>query len=228
MCFPLKKNSAFTLIEMLVVLAVLIILAMFIVFGMNYARDQVGVTKCLSNLRQVHAALMLYVQDNNGMMPGPLTGAMTPYFKLSNKGVPTANQMAGYLAPYLDVPMPVMPGDGAFNYYLSCPAHLASMSAAERKSPNIIRSYGIPLATSDYPFGYTAGGTPSAEPKNYHAYVTTHSASRTWMMRDDDQALHPGNTQFNLEPNHKTGRNYLYFDGSARFLTFEGERTQGQ
>lgn len=217
----IKQSSAFTLIEMLVVIAILSILAMLAVYGINQARESAGVTQCMSNLRQVHLALMSYVEDHNGMLPGPLTGAMTPYFKLNNKGEPTGNQLAGYLAPYLDVPMPSAAGEGAFNYYMSCPAHLATMTPAERQSTQITRSYGIPLAGLDYPFGYTQGGTPSAEPKQFLAYVSQRSPSATWMLRDDDQLLHPGNAQFSKEPIHKKGRNHLYFDGSVRFQAIQ-------
>lgn len=210
----IKQPSAFTLVEMLVVIAILSILAMLAVNGVNQARESAGVTQCMSNLRQVHAALMGYVQDHNGMLPGPLTGAMTPHFKLNNKGEVTKNQLAGYLAPYLEVPMPAGAGEDAFNYYLSCPAHLATMTPAERKSSAIVRSYGIPLGAYDYPFGYTQGGTGTqADPK----HISQVNPATTWMLRDDDQILHPGNAQFSKEPIHKKGRNHLYFDGSVRF-----------
>ena len=112
--------------------------------------------------------------------------------------------------------MPTKAGEDAFNYYLSCPVHLATMTPAERKSPTIERSYGIPLGAFDYPFGYTQGATGSqSNPK----HISQVNPATTWMLRDDDQMLHPGNTQFSKEPIHKRGRNHLYFDGSVQFLS---------
>jgi prepilin-type processing-associated H-X9-DG protein len=55
----------FTLVEVLVVLSVLIILAgiLFPVFAT--ARDQTRKSVCASNLRDIHLALEMYVQDND-------------------------------------------------------------------------------------------------------------------------------------------------------------------
>jgi len=103
---PGKSLRAFTLVEMLAVIVILAILAVLVMFGAGRVKVQIGVVKCVANLRQVHAALMQYAGDHDGLLPGPLTSTMTPYFKMNNQGEPTSNQLSGYLAPYLDVAVP--------------------------------------------------------------------------------------------------------------------------
>lgn len=219
MRLPPKFTSAFTLIEMLVSIAILAILTVLIFLGVERARTQMGITKCMSNLRQVHTALMLYSQDHGGMLPGPLTSTMTPFFKMSAAGRPTSNQLSGYLAPYLNVPIPE-PGQGEFNDYLACPAFLATLSASERRNPQIARSYGIPLGASGYPFGYTQSASPSKtkEPKNFHTYTIEFNPTETWLLRDIDGENTTSGNEVPPTPPHERGRNHLYADGSVRFL----------
>ncbi len=216
-----KSSTGFTLIEMLVSIAILVVLVAIIFLGMGYARQQMGITKCMSNFRQIYTALMSYTQDHNGMMPGPLTSTMTPYFKMSNKGEPTSNQLSGYLAPYLNVTLPE-PGQEGFNHYLSCPAFLETLTPAERVDPQIKRTLGIANADAlGCPFGYAQSATPTTtrEPKNFHTYTAKFPPSETWMMRDIDAENVPTPSVLIPEPIHKRGRNFLFADGSVRFLT---------
>lgn len=62
-------KKGFTLIELLVVIAIIAILAgiMFPVFGS--AREKARQTKCMSNLKQIGTAVMLYVDDAHETYP---------------------------------------------------------------------------------------------------------------------------------------------------------------
>ena len=67
-CFAIEK--AFTLIELLVVVAITSILMSLLLPSLRNARESARSIVCMSNLKQIHAALGTYAADNNGLFPG--------------------------------------------------------------------------------------------------------------------------------------------------------------
>jgi prepilin-type N-terminal cleavage/methylation domain-containing protein/prepilin-type processing-associated H-X9-DG protein len=60
---PVSRRKAFTLIELLVVIAIIAILAAILFPVFAQARDKARSAACLSNMKQVGNALMMYMQD---------------------------------------------------------------------------------------------------------------------------------------------------------------------
>lgn len=100
--FQRKKRAGFTLIELMIVIAIIAILAAILVPNFLKARAQGQLTACKSNCKNIATALEMYASDNSGRYP--LDGQFAPSLTGGNylKTIPTCPSVGSdtYGGPY--------------------------------------------------------------------------------------------------------------------------------
>jgi prepilin-type N-terminal cleavage/methylation domain-containing protein len=66
----MRRRRAFTLVELLVVIGIIAVLIAILLPALSKARRQAQLTACMSNQKQLVAAMLMYCNDNRGGFPG--------------------------------------------------------------------------------------------------------------------------------------------------------------
>ncbi|MEX1045102.1 MAG: DUF1559 domain-containing protein [Chthoniobacterales bacterium] len=110
------RLDAFTLVELLVVLAIVAVLAALATPAIGNAIERGRATKCVNNLRQIGVAFQQYAADNDYRFPAIETEPPSLPDDVENKG--TALQVLG---PY-----------GVTQETLTCPSDVASLRNVDK------------------------------------------------------------------------------------------------
>jgi type II secretory pathway pseudopilin PulG len=126
----MRKGTAFTLVELLVVIGIIAVLIAFLLPALNRARRQAQQVACQSNMRQIGIAWFTFATNNNGHLPASQTalGPSTDSWKgdwLGHAYTATGAPINGDTAAYFDT---IPQGGTLYNYLgrsgavLRCPA----------------------------------------------------------------------------------------------------------
>lgn len=95
--FFIHKSRMFTLIELLITIAIIAILAGMLLPGLSAARTAAGRTSCSGNMKQVFSGIAMYNLDNDDYMPSfvgtygyhGISWQISTYLKVSGPGMVT-------------------------------------------------------------------------------------------------------------------------------------------
>jgi len=79
-----STRSGFTLVELMIVIAIIAMLAAILFPAFSEAREASRRTSCSSNLKQIGIAFNMYCQDNDGLVPNRTTNSSTLVTTMAN------------------------------------------------------------------------------------------------------------------------------------------------
>jgi prepilin-type N-terminal cleavage/methylation domain-containing protein/prepilin-type processing-associated H-X9-DG protein len=227
-----RRAHGFTLIEMLVVIAMVVLLAVLLFPCGCPSRPVARAASCLSNLKQIGLALSMYTQDYDGVLPwNPAPGGLpasswAPAFRPSDCAAQPTTSFVVMLEPYVRHPevfrCPGYPGYDATRH----------LSYAKSLGPAHANQIG-------YGFNELLIGSP-CRPRTLASL--RHDAKEIALIADAEQPWASTTDHWmkvNGEwarywawepakpPRHQHGQNFAFADGHARFLQPEREAGSG-
>ncbi len=143
-----KKTSGFTLIELMIVIAIIAILAAILIPNFIRARAQSQLSACESNEKNMATSLEMYSTDNQGNYPGPAgaTTAMNAAWLTANLGI-----------QYMRAPA-VCPANQAFYSYNAAALPINNYTILQGAA-GATAAHGVIIgANTTYPQYYARGG----------------------------------------------------------------------
>lgn len=220
---PLPTEAAFTLIELLTVIAIIGILASIIIPTVGAVRAKARAITCVSNMRQIGASISAYAAANNDKLPGPVYRPQGTTISSDINGIKEEN-LAGFLAPYMGESAPPPGSSNARQTKVfRCPVW-----DRVRESNTAITA---PFQANVYFFGTPESSTiPYIAPKHLsrlqNPSITAALFETDW--EDGTGETIGKHTRFSHAPVHQTYRNYLFFDGSVRSIKLAEQDNQQQ
>ncbi|RRJ97376.1 prepilin-type N-terminal cleavage/methylation domain-containing protein [Opitutaceae bacterium TAV4] len=229
-----NRRTAFTLIELLTVIAIIGILAGILIPVVGTVRAKADASVCIGRMRQTGVAIAAYMVDFRDRLPGPFAGyRAVPWY--AKGGIAEMQTMAALLHPYVSSPEPTQSGKRIFPEVFQCPAVNKRPDPSKTISDNreiITRLINMEVrldgdsnpATS--PWG-DRNLTPVTDPITYAQLGGSVSLTRTWALRECALGYANGNLgtaaghAYNRHLPHGKHFNILWFDWHVSRLDTE-------
>ncbi|MCC5845495.1 MAG: prepilin-type N-terminal cleavage/methylation domain-containing protein [Verrucomicrobia bacterium] len=205
---PACRRAAFTLIEMLVVIAILALLAVLMIPAVNRGLETARNTKCMNNLRTLSQAGLMYASEHGGRL---IAAETKPH------GQPATFWMEN-LAPYIGSEEL---NDSQRRRYLPCPK-VGFTRWNWGYGMNIRPLY--PANDRQLLDRFNQNGSRHGYTKAFYIYEIAHPDQRLYLVDSLEWQISgiPGHHGFLPFGRHERERvNASFFDGSARSLNYE-------
>ncbi len=220
----IPRKAGFTLIELLVVIAIIAILAAILFPVFASARESARRTSCLSNVKQIGSAMMMYQQDYDELTPSVYVAysPTTAYMDVTTLIQPYLKNRQALFCPDRDESL-CLPSDGTPTSAGSdkpCIGYGYNWGPTQnfyygRYSGGLLDQYEYDATTNSA----RAVGKPLSDliaPASVFAFGDTHDSTWYTICLDQITALYTGKTNGGLQ--HGGRFNMMYMDGHAKSL----------
>lgn len=206
-----RYRAGFTLIELLVVIAIIAIIAAILFPVFAQAREAARKTACLSNLRQIGTATLMYAQDYDDQMIGTDLGDDPEYFwgdmiepYMKNRQIlncPSESKRTQFSAPIFGFPQGISL-EWSYNYAVNDIRDESGTRLGAAHQP--LAAFTKPAETLLIVDGWPESSEPAEDEER-------HEMRWVWGHRDAaHNPLHDGN------PLHHSAFNFVACDGHAK------------
>jgi len=208
---PLKRASGFTLMEVLIVIAILSVLAAILIPVFLSARERARQSVCAGNLGQLYKVVALYSEDNDGFRPMYAVGASG--YQVNGKEVDIPDQSAELvqsLQPYAhSTEIWFCPDDPLRGNPYGIPGVLKRHPATSYDSSNVFRVH--------------RSGPPTPLP----LLPTRLSATQVYLFEDDIMPYMSETPDDTYLYTHSRRFNIVFCDGHVRSMSPHDDDCQG-
>lgn len=207
---PFRRNAGggFSLVELLSAIAVLVVLAAIVIGVLMGAKRSADTVICQNNMRSIGLAIVLYVNDHDGYVPGPVSGGQKLGYSTSRAS--DRYHLPRLVGTYLGLPDPKP--EAQFAEAIACPAWLANLGpgADPLSTPAYLAKGGAMMVDGSKATPWGSSSDPSKPPRLLREILDPEKAIA--LMDIDSTVVGSWPGQIPARPVHAGYQNALYWD----------------